>query len=76
MGRIVEAFSKSGQTVLDPFAGGGTTGAVALLLGRKFIGIDRDAKAIAKCRGRLEQHRERRPDSPARQQGLSGEDGS
>ena len=76
MGRIVEAFSEPGQTVLDPFAGGGTTGAVALLLGRKFIGIDCDAKAIAKCRGRLEQWREGRPDSPARQQGLSGEDGS
>jgi DNA modification methylase len=38
--RCVLAGCRSGGTVLDPFAGSGTTGAVALDHGRKFVGID------------------------------------
>jgi len=34
------AGSREGDTVLDPFAGSGTTGCVALKLGRKFKGIE------------------------------------
>lgn len=34
------AGSKPGDTVLDPFSGSGTTGAVATFEGRKYIGID------------------------------------
>jgi modification methylase len=41
--RILIASTKPGDTVLDPFFGTGTTGAVAKRLGRKFIGIERDA---------------------------------
>src|SRR5258707_13842693 len=55
--RVLIASTKPGDTVLDPFFGTGTTGAVAKRLGRKFIGIERDvdyAKAaderIAKVR--------------------------
>ena len=40
--RILIASTKPGDTVLDPFFGTGTTGAVAKRLGRKFIGIERD----------------------------------
>lgn len=36
----VECFSKPGQTVLDPFCGGGTTVVEALRLGRSAIGND------------------------------------
>ena len=43
---IVERFSIPGQTVLDPFLGGGTTAVVAVKLGRYFIGIDQDPTAI------------------------------
>lgn len=38
--RIILASSNPGDTVLDPFAGSFTTGAVAVKSGRKFIGID------------------------------------
>lgn len=34
------AGSRPGDTVLDPFAGSGTTGAVAAQEGRDFIGIE------------------------------------
>jgi modification methylase len=40
--RILIGSTKPGDTVLDPFFGTGTTGAVAKRLGRKFIGIERD----------------------------------
>ena len=36
----VKRLSDEGSTVLDPFVGGGSVAAAALLLGRKFIGID------------------------------------
>jgi site-specific DNA-methyltransferase (adenine-specific) len=38
--RIIEASSKEGDLVLDPFCGCGTTAIVASKLGRRFIGID------------------------------------
>jgi modification methylase len=50
--RVILAATKPGETVLDPFFGSGTTGAVAKKLGRRFIGIERDPSyaAIAKAR--------------------------
>ena len=36
----IKAGSKPGDTILDPFAGAGTTGMVAGKLNRKFIGIE------------------------------------
>lgn len=44
--RLVEGWSAPGETVCDPFCGGGTTGVVALRLGRRFVGLDRDAAAV------------------------------
>ncbi|MET7944366.1 DNA methyltransferase [Streptomyces sp. NPDC005302] len=42
-----------GGTVLDPFAGAGTTGAAALLEGRGFIGIEQSATYVTRARSRL-----------------------
>lgn len=51
---LVELFTDSGELVLDPFAGSGTTGVACLRLGRRFIGIEKDAKYAALARERLE----------------------
>ena len=47
------AASKPGEVVLDPFHGAGTTGAVAKRLGRRFIGIERDAAYVAAAEARI-----------------------
>ena len=44
--RIIECASNEGDTVLDPFVGGGTTIAVADKLRRRWIGIDQSVAAI------------------------------
>ena len=46
--------SNPGDTILDPFAGSGTTGVAAILEGRNFIGIEIDAGYCAIARKRLE----------------------
>lgn len=53
--RIIQASSKPGDTVLDFFAGSGTTGVVAAELGRRFILMDRNQEAIDVIRGRLDE---------------------
>ncbi len=40
--RVLIGSTNQGDVVLDPFFGSGTTGAVAKMLGRDFIGIERD----------------------------------
>lgn len=40
LSRIIQASTKEGAWVLDPFAGSSTTGVAANLLGRRFLGID------------------------------------
>jgi modification methylase len=43
LARVILASSRPDDLVLDPFCGTGTTGAVAKRLGRRFVGIERDA---------------------------------
>ena len=40
--RVIVATTAPGDVILDPFFGTGTTGAVAKMLGRDFIGIERE----------------------------------
>jgi adenine-specific DNA-methyltransferase len=51
--RIIKASSNKGDTVLDCFAGSGTTAAVAERLGRRWIGCDLGRFAIHTTRKRL-----------------------
>jgi DNA modification methylase len=53
----VKAGSKPGDLVLDPFAGSGTTGVVALRLGRSFIGIELSPEYAEMARKSLETDR-------------------
>ena len=52
--RIVLASTNEGDTILDPFAGSGTTGIAANLLGRRFIGIEQDRSFVELSRRRRE----------------------
>jgi len=51
--RVMMAGSNPGDVVLDPFFGTGTTGAVAKMLGRKYIGIERDPDYVAAAKQRI-----------------------
>lgn len=51
--RVLLACTEPGAVVLDPFFGTGTTGAVAKLLGRHFIGIEREPRYIRVARDRI-----------------------
>mgnify|MGYP002716952768 CR=1 FL=1 len=54
--RVIIGTTNPGDVVLDPFFGTGTTGAVAKMLGRDFIGIEREEayRAVAEKRiGRI-----------------------
>ena len=57
--RLIEpcilAGSREGDTVLDPFFGSGTTGAVAKRLGRSCIGIDLNPRYLEKAEMRIAQ---------------------
>jgi modification methylase len=51
--RVLLAATRPGDLVLDPFFGTGTTGAVARRLGRRFIGIEREAEYAELARQRI-----------------------
>lgn len=49
------SWSEPGDLVLDPMCGSGTTGKMALLHGRRFVGIDISAEYVDIARRRLEE---------------------
>lgn len=53
--RIILASTQKGALVLDPFAGSSTTGIAASLLGRRFIGIEREDEFVVLSRARREE---------------------
>ncbi len=52
--KLILASSKSGDVVLDPFLGSGTTSVVAKKLGRRFIGIEKEEEYCLFAEKRLE----------------------
>ena len=52
--KLVTNSSLHGDTVLDPFAGSGTTGVACANTGRKFIGIEKDPKYFEIAKQRIE----------------------
>jgi site-specific DNA-methyltransferase (adenine-specific) len=57
LARIILACSNRGELVLDPFAGSGTTLAVAKKLGRRFLGFELSAEYVRQIKKRLQQTR-------------------
>ncbi len=61
--RVLVAATEPGDLVLDPFFGSGTTGAVAKRLGRRFIGIEREARYIKLAEERIKRVEPLPPDA-------------
>jgi site-specific DNA-methyltransferase (adenine-specific) len=61
--RIIRASSNRGDVVLDPFNGSGTTVLSAMLLGRRFVGIDQSMEYVKFARKRLAHARKVLPPS-------------
>lgn len=55
LSRIIMASTKPGDWILDPFAGSSTTGIAANLLGRRFLGIEREEEYAAISKARREE---------------------
>lgn len=51
---IILSSSKKGDVVLDPFFGTGTTGAIAKMLGRKYVGIEKSQHYIKYAQKRID----------------------
>lgn len=54
MSYLITLGSRPGDVVLDPFLGSGTTAVAAKQLGRKYIGIEREAEYVEIARARIE----------------------
>ena len=53
--RIIMASTKPGAWILDPFAGSSTTGIAANLLGRRYLGIEREEEFVRISKARREE---------------------
>lgn len=55
LARIVMASTQQGEWILDPFCGSSTTGIASNLLGRRFLGIDKEEKYVEMSKNRREE---------------------
>ena len=53
---IISVHTNENEIILDPFMGSGTTGEAALLLGRKFIGIEKEIDFFEMSKKRMEKY--------------------
>ena len=51
---LIKLITPSGGTVIDPFAGSGSTGKAAMIDGYKFIGIEMNEEYIEIAKARIE----------------------
>lgn len=54
LAKLILASSRTGDLVLDPFLGSGTTAVTAKKLGRRFVGIEQNARYAAWAQARLD----------------------
>lgn len=54
MSWVLKLATEEDHVVLDPFCGSGTTGVACIRLGRRFVGIEKDAHYAEVARERLE----------------------
>ena len=55
LSRIIQASTKPGAWILDPFTGSSTTGVASTLLGRQFLGIDQEEDFLKMSKARREE---------------------
>ncbi len=55
--RLIRLLSFSGDVILDPFIGSGTTAVAAILAGRRYVGYDTNPEYIALAQERIESAR-------------------
>jgi len=50
---LIEAYSRPGDLVLDPFSGSGSTSIAAMMVGRRYLGIELESRYCEYARQRL-----------------------
>lgn len=55
LARLIQASTKTGSWILDPFSGSSTTGIAANLLGRKYLGLELEDEYLAIGKARREE---------------------
>lgn len=53
--RLIQASTLPGAWILDPFSGSGTTGIAANLLGRRYLGLEKEDEFLAMSKARREE---------------------
>ena len=55
LSRIILASTKENDWILDPFSGSSTTGIASTVLGRRFLGLERETEFLEMSKARREE---------------------
>uniref|UniRef100_UPI0035A1D13E DNA methyltransferase n=1 Tax=Prevotella heparinolytica TaxID=28113 RepID=UPI0035A1D13E len=55
LARLIQASTEAGAWVLDPFSGSATTGIAANLLGRRYLGLEKEEEFLLMSKSRREE---------------------